>query len=272
MYLLYCDESNLEEREGDFLLYAGISIPPNSAKPLSVGIDELRKSASVAVDYKLKFNPGPTNLSHAEFISLKSGVLQSAAAHGVKLFAYVILHDIAKGQGVDVARRNGINTVCFHFDCYLNRVRDEGIVLLDRFNDAGKIDDHTREKFAIGLTGLPYSRTRRLGNILGFHYSTVGQSHFCSLVDIIVGSLRFAINTYSRNQLELHGTASKILELLNPLFFREEGWSSVSELGFQFSPKVVKIAQYRSRYEGLKLFLAEHGIDTAQPITSQREY
>jgi hypothetical protein len=273
MYLLYCDESNVEEREGDFLLYAGVSIPPSTAKQLSDEIELIRKRASVPDDFRLKFNPGPPHLSHQEFIALKKAILESAVANGVRLFAYVILHDVAKGKGMDVARRNGINTVCFHFDCYLNRVKDQGIVLLDRFQDRGnRIDDHTREKFSIGLVGLPYSPTKRLSNILGVHYSTVGQSHFCSLVDIIVGSLRFSINSYSRGQTEFHESAAEILNVLSPLFFREEGWDGVSELGLQFSPKVVRKNAFRAKYAGLKQFLADRGVDTVQRITNQREY
>ncbi len=277
MYLLYCDETNMEERSGDFLLYAGISIPPDTAQRLSEDIERARKRLKVAPDFHLKFNPGPPNLSHSEFIALKEEIIGKAAEHGVRLFAYVVLHDIAKNKGADEARRNGINTVLYHFDCYLNRKKDQGIVLLDRFNDKGnKIDGHTREKFSIGLLGLPYSKEKRLGNILGLHYSTIGQSQFCSLVDIIVGSLRFAINAHCRNQTEHHATAGALLELLSPLFFREEqGWAAsdkVSELGFSFSPKSIRNASYRGRYESLKAFLAQHGVETMQEITDRAHY
>ena len=277
MYLLYCDETNMEEKSGDFLVYAGISIPPETAQQLSVDIEQARAQRKVPADFHLKFNPGPKNLDHGEFIGLKEEILRKAAEHGVRLFAYVVLHDIAKNKGTDEARRNGINTVLYHFDCYLNRKKDQGIVLLDRFNDKGnKIDTHTREKFSIGLVGLPYSKEKRLGNILGVHYSTIGQSQFCSLVDIVVGSLRFAINAHTRNLTDHHATAGALLELLSPLFFREdrelEGSNKVSELGFQFSPKAISVAKYRAKYEALQTFLAERRVDTQQRITDQAFY
>lgn len=277
MYLLYCDETNMEEKSGDFLVYAGISIPPETAQQLSEDIEQARARLKVASDFQLKFNPGPKNLDHGQFISLKEEVLKKAAEHGVRLFAYVVLHDIAKNKGTDEARRNGINTVLYHFDCYLNRKKDQGIVLLDRFNDKGnKIDTHTREKFSIGLVGLPYSKEKRLGNILGVHYSTIGQSQFCSLVDIVVGSLRFAINAHTRNLTDHHATAGALLGLLSPLFFREdrelEGSNKISELGFQFSPKAVSVAKYRAKYEALQTFLAERGVETQQRITDQAFY
>lgn len=277
MYLLYCDETNMEEKSGDFLVYAGISIPPDTARQLSEDIEQARARLKVPADFQLKFNPGPKNLDHSEFISLKEEILQKAAEHGVRLFAYAVLHDVAKNKGTDEARRNGINTVLYHFDCYLNRKKDQGIVLLDRFNDKGnKIDTHTREKFSIGLVGLPYSKEKRLGNILGVHYSTIGQSQFCSLVDIVVGSLRFALNAHTRDLTEHHATAGALLNLLSPLFFREESGmgasDKVSELGFQFSPKAVSVAKYRAKYEALQTFLAERGVETQQRITDQVTY
>jgi acetyl-CoA C-acetyltransferase len=44
------------------------------------------------------------------------------------------------------------------------------------------------------------------------------------------------------------------------------------EISLFFSPKVVKAPVYRGRYDGLKQFLAEQGIPTAQPIVSERNY
>lgn len=260
----------MEERAGDFLVYAGISIPPYSAKKLSDDIEECRSEKGVPRDFSLKFNPGPKNLSHAEFIALKQAILEKAAEHDVKLFAYVVLHDIARKTGLDEARRNGVNAILYHFDCYLNRKRDTGLVLLDRFNDEGnKIDGHVREKVAVGVTGLPYSKEKRLGNLIGVHYSAIGQSHFCSLVDIVVGSLRFAINVHSRDQVKLTGSAGALLNLLSPLFFREEGEfanEKVSEIGFQFSPKSVRLNHFRAKYLGLHGFLESHGVVCDQSI------
>ncbi|MXP09612.1 DUF3800 domain-containing protein [Pseudoblastomonas halimionae] len=270
MYLLYCDESNMEERAGDFLLYAGVSIPPENARALAREIEEVRERAGVPRDFLLKFNPVPPELGHADFIALKQAILKKAAEHGARLFAYVVLHDIAKTTGLHEARRNGVNAVLYHFDCYLNRKSGTGLALLDRFTDEGNlIDGHLREKVAIGITGLPYSKEKRLGNLIGVHYSAIGQSHFCSLVDIVVGSLRFAINVHTREQAKLAKSAGIILTLLSPLFFREEGdfaSEKVSEIGFQFSPKSVRYEPYREKYLGLHAFLAENGIVSDQSI------
>jgi hypothetical protein len=271
LHLLYCDETNLEERAGDFLIYGGLVVDGATAKDFSAAMDELRTRHGVPRDYQLKFNPGPAGLSHPQFIALKQEVLEIAAHFGARLVVYVILHDIAVDP--DTARRNGINSVCYHFDCILNRLGDSGIVLIDRFNDAGKlIDAHLRDKFTVGITGLPFSPEMRLTNIVGFHYSAIGQSHFPSIIDVALGSLRLAINAHTRGTAGLLPTANTLLGLLSPLFWRRNPTEPVPELGFMFSPKVVKAARYKAKYEELKAFLADAGIVTHQEITDTRPY
>lgn len=214
MQLLYCDESNMEERAGDFLVYAGIIIDAERAANLSAAIQAIRVRMGVPAQFQLKFNPRPDRLSHRRFIDLKEAIIRAAADHGARLIAYVVLHDLAHNP--DLARRNGINTVCYHFHCILNRLNDHGLVLIDRFNDEqNQIEAHLRDKFSIGLTGMPYAGAMRLGNILGFHYSSIGQSHFPSLIDILVGSLRYAINANTRGQQDNYETAVRLLGLLS---------------------------------------------------------
>jgi hypothetical protein len=271
MHLLYCDESNLEHRAGEFLIYGGLVIDAARALELSHAIDHIRKRAKVDRDFRLKFNPGPKNFSHEDFIALKQAVIETAVEYGALLLVYVVLHDIA--SNADEARRNGINTVCCHFDWLLNRRNGPGLVLIDRFNDEGnRIEAHLSEKFSVGVRGLPYSREMRLNNIIGFHYSAVGQSHFPSLVDIALGSLRFAINAHSRNEENYMETARKLISILTPLFYREPPAPGISELSFQFSPKVIRSERYREKYQALKDFLASAGMDTQQPITDRRMY
>lgn len=271
MQLLYCDETNLEERAGDFLIYGGLVVDGAQAGALSAAIDEIRTRRGVPRDYQLKFNPGPPGMSHQDFIALKQEVLDTAYVHGVRMLVYVVLHDIASGP--DAARRNGINTVCFHFHCLLNRLGSAGLVLIDRFNDAGNvIDAHLREKFTVGLTGLPYAKEMRLPTIIGFHYSAIGQSHMPSLVDVALGTLRFAVNAHTRQQHQHMSSAEAMIALLARLLWREDGATEVPEIGFIFSPKVVRSTRYRECYQSLKDFLAAQGLVTAQPITGDRQY
>lgn len=271
MHLIYCDESNLEKRNGDFLIYGGLMIEGEKAKELSGAVDKIRSIAGVPRNHRLKFNPGPVSFDNKKFITLKQNLIEAAIAHGAKLIVYVILHNIAIDS--DTARRNGINAVCFHFDCMLHRHKSHGLVLIDRFNDKGNlIDDHLRDKFSIGLKGMPYSTEMPLSNILGFHYSAIGQSHFPSLIDIILGSLRFSLNAHTQDKKENIESACAILKLIEPLFIRDKDGRHVLEISFQFSPKIIKIDAYREVYVKLKQFLALSGINTEQAITNERMY
>ncbi|MBH0112819.1 hypothetical protein I5E68_07625 [Novosphingobium sp. YJ-S2-02] len=266
MHLLYCDESNLEHRAGDFLIYAGISIPGNAAGALSQRIDELRLAFGLAPNVRLKFNPRPDGLTHHQFLELKQSIIRTAAEYGCKLFAYAVLHDLAGDP--DNARRYGINTVCYHFHCALNRMNEKGIVLIDRFTDANnEIEGHLKEKMAVGVQLHHRNTPTRLSNIVGFHYSAIGQSHFTSLIDIIVSSLRYAINVQTRNEDNRRG-ALNILEALSPLFFRYNGHVQVPDIGFCFSPMNVRSDRYHGLYIALQGFLREGSIDSGQTITS----
>lgn len=266
MQLLYCDESNMEERAGDFLVYGGIMIPGDGAKALSESIRIIRQKAGIAAIERVKFLPAAPPCNHQAYIAVKQAIIEAAIEHGATLLAYLVLHDLAKNS--DQARLFGINTVCTHFNWVLNRVGGPGLVLIDRVNNpGGEVDDHLREKFALGVN-LPYSKQTRLENVVGFHYSTIGQAHFTSLCDILIGSLRFAINAETRQDEGRRDSALRLLRLISPLFFREKGTETVSELGLAFRPKNVTAPKFYEKYHALRVFMQEGGIEMAQEVTN----
>lgn len=264
MHLLYCDESNMEEKAGDFLLYGGVIVPAESSLALSNEISAIRKRGRIAATERVKFSPPPKGLSHAEYIEVKQAIIRAAVDHGAMFIAYAVLHDLSKGA--ETARCWGINTLCTHFNWILNRLGGPGLVLVDRVNNVGHpVDDLLREKVAIGVTGLPFGGEMKLANLVGYHYATIGQSHFTSLSDILVGSLRFAINAHCRNVDGNRASAIQIIQLINPLFFRERGGSKVPDLGLAFRPKSIKAPKYVELYGSLRAFLAEAGLETTKP-------
>jgi hypothetical protein len=269
MFLLYCDETNLDPKENTFFIYGGVVIPCESAKTLHDSIESIRNDADIPSDFKLKFNPRPTNVTHQEFLGVKQSIMETSIGHKCTLLVSMILHDVATSP--NDARRNEINRVIFHFNSFLNRNKSHGLVLIDRFSDS-QIDSHLREKFAIGLRGMPYAGTMRLENILGYHYSAIGQSHFGSIVDIILGSLRYAVNAHITNDSSKLQTAKQLLRIIAPLFWRNPNYGKVSEISLFFSPKIIKADIYRVRYQALKDLLAASGIDTEQEITDVRTY
>lgn len=262
MYLLYCDETNFEKKPNDFFVYGGIVVPPQTAQAVSTGIEALRMQLGVPADYILKFNPGPQSFSHEQFIALKKGVIEIAATNGVKLLVNLLLHDIAKTS--EEARLFCVNTLCYHFDCYLYRPDSQGLVLIDRFHDKN-IDGQLKEKLAVGLTGpLPYSNTLKLKRIVGYHYTAIGQSHFCSVIDVVLGSLRFAVNAFTQNNQQHAASAQAILQQLAPLFLIEN--EVVSPISLWFSPKEVKVDKYRAKYLALIDHLKANGIKVGQTL------
>ena len=269
MHLLYCDETNFEKSSGDFFVYGGLVIDGKQAASLSDTIRAIREKSEVPVEYLLKFNPGPKGFSNQQFIELKQSTIKAAVKHGCVLLSNLLLHDIATSS--DEARRNGINTICYHYDCYLARPDDHGLVLIDRFTDS-QIDGQLKERHAVGVTGLPYSDALKLDRILGFHYSAIGQSHFSSLIDVILGSLRFSINAFTRSNERHMQSGSDILELLSPLFLREGLTHQIPEISLSFSPKQIKSDSYREKYVALKEFLRSIGVDAYQPITGEKGY
>lgn len=271
MHLLYCDETNLEPKDNFFFVYGGVIIPGEKAKCLHDAIETIREDHSIPPDFSLKFNPKPERLTHQDFIQVKQSIIEAAIENSCIFLTSVILHKIATNP--DEARRKEINRILYHFDCFLNRSSQYGLCLIDRFSDK-QIDSHLRKKFSTGLTGLPYSKEMRLKNIVGFHYSAIGQSHFSSVIDIVLGSFRYAINAHcdSKKDDQKMKAAKILLKLIEPLFYRYASEKNISELSLNFSPKIIKTATYRSHYQDLKNFLDECGLKPSQEITETRMY
>lgn len=151
---------------------------------------------------------------------------------------------------------------------FYNRVDCYGLVLLDAFVDR-QLNNILREKFSIGVKNLPYSDALRLDRILGFHLASIGTSNFCSAIDIVLGSLRYAINC--RTDATKRKIANTLLKQVAPLCVRTHA-DDVDEISLFFSPKTIKIQSYREIYLALQEMLAEAGMKPAQEITNQRTF
>jgi hypothetical protein len=269
LYLLYADEVNVSPNDSEFFVYSGVAIPGDRAGQLSADIDELRTKFGYRPADLLKFNTRerPPNIAPDVHLEVKSKLIRLAAHHGVKLFASFLLHKIAN-KGPEQARRNEINRICFHFNCFLHRADSHGLVLLDTFVDK-QLNSILREKFSVGLTGLPYSKVFRLDRILGFHLASIGTSNFSSVIDIVVGSLRFAINC--RTDPSKQKIASTLLKQIKPLCLLTRD-DLVDELSLFFSPKIVRARTYQETYRALQQMLTDAGLKPEQSITDERNY
>jgi len=260
MYLLYCDETNLPKQDMDFFVYGGLVVNGDAAHSMHMEIESLRRSWGLAPDAILKFNPRPDHLNHEQFKDLKQSVIEIAVRHQCVFLTSLILHNVSKGP--EEARLNEINRIFYHFDCFLNRRKSHGLALVDRF-DQRSLDSHLREKFSVGLKGMPFSGEMRLDRIIGFHYTAIGQAHFASVVDIILGSFRFAINAFTRNEEDKLASASTILRKLSPLFHRDVP-EFVSDISLNWSPNSIQVLKYRLKYQDLSDFLASNNLPTSR--------
>lgn len=259
MHLLYTDEANVDPGNSEFFVYAGVAIPGENAAALSQAIETLRKKNGYEPGDFLKFNTRerPNHISPEQHLSAKQELVEVTANHGSRLIASFLLHNIAQSTGVDETRRNEINRVCFHFNAYLHRIQDHGLVLVDTFNDP-KLNGLLREKFAVGITGhLPYSKALRLDRILGFHQAMIGTSHFSSVIDVVLGGLRYAVNSRQQNK----PVCRTLVEQLAPLCIRSEPNGKASDLSVNFSPKAIRSGKYLKIYKELAAFLTENGIE-----------
>jgi len=240
-------------------VYGGVSIPAANALVLTNAVDVTRQKFSIPRTTLLKFLPVPEGLTHQEYIEVKQEIIKAAVDNDCKFFTSLILHNVANEN----ARLNEINRISYHYNCYLSRKNSHGLVLIDRFSDK-QIDQHLRNKFALGLVGMPFSETMRLKNIVGFHFSAIGQSDMATVIDIVLGSFRFSINAFTRNDDRSLPTARKLLELISPLFVRNDSSGCISRLSLFFSPMDVRWPAHRQRYANLSSFLSDCGIPPFQ--------
>jgi hypothetical protein len=259
MNLLYTDETNIDPKSAEFFVYAGTMIPGNSAATLSTTIDAIRKQYGYKPNEILKFNTveRPNHITPEAHRLIKQDLLRACATYDVKMFASVVSHSIARSP--EEARRNEINRIALHFDYHLRSIADHGIMLIDTFQDKS-LAQRLREVFGSGLSGLPYG-SYRLKQILGFHLASIGSSNFCSVIDIALGALRFAIN--NRNDSSKTTTVRNLLALLSPMFVRHDD-GRVSEVSFFFSPRKIRVVKYLDHYLALNTFLRTNGIDCVQ--------
>jgi len=97
--------------------------------------------------------------------------------------------------------------------------------------------------------------------------ASIGTSHFSSLIDVVIGGVRYAINTFhdplKRPTAEL---------LMRPPILHRENDGRVSELGIFYSPKQIRTAAYLEEYKKVDEFFSSVGIETQRKPTDERIY
>jgi hypothetical protein len=250
MYLMLGDEADAEQSRGQkFFVYGAIFVPEESIKPLSDGVEAIRRAAKFKPTDSLKFadKTRPPQISREIFREVKAKVMNLAARHRVVFCAYAILHAIAANRGHKDLVLFGANTLLGKFNEFLGTRDTFGLVLFDRI----PIDDpyaYLREKFQIGMTDLRGEPKGRLERIMSFGSTTDGASHLASIADILVGSWRYCVNEPKRDVV-----GKAIFPKLMDLMWKRTsaGKQYVLDFGFVLRPKKNVREEYEKDYADL---------------------
>ncbi len=252
MELLFADETNTStgsDEKAKFFVYGGLIVPAESAEALDAGITEIRKKYGYRDGDILKFdtNLRPEQVTIEDFVQAKKDVVALCVELGCTFLVYVVLHQIAREQGINKTIVWGANTIISKFNQYLEKHNRRGLVTFDRV-EGGDLDfDYLVEKFTRGLI-LPSGSTVHLGRIMGYSLSCTNASHFSSALDIVLGTFRYCIN----NPTAREATSSMMRNITKIIWARPAGKDiDPFELGLTFRPKTFTVLAYKAAYREL---------------------
>jgi len=266
MYFLYTDETNTDTRHTKFFVYAGVTIPVERSLALSERIEAIRRAHSYPRHSILKFqsNDLPDGITPDTHRAAKQEVLQAAAANGVCLLTTIVLHEIA--GSLARAREYQINTACDNFNQYLHRIQSKGMVMVDNFTDTS-LPSILREKFQVGLV-YQDGGSARMAHIIGYHTAHQGASHFSSVVDIVLGSVRYVVNEHASQNPATQATLAALLQQLRPLWIPGSN-GKVDPISLCYRPKKVYPGRLMEMYRVLHEYLAAAGVE-ADALPAER--
>jgi hypothetical protein len=259
MRFLFLDETNLQASQGEFFIYGGLVMTPEQMPTLHASVSQIREKYRFEPRHSLKFHTRsrPDHLSIEEWTAAKAEVVTSAEAAGARLLSYVVLHDLAKQQNQETLLKWALNALIGHFDLrYLAEHNDWGSVCLDRLDERFSYA-YFQDKFANGVT-LQDGRTVQLNRIIYYSATCDGASHLSSVVDIVLGGLRYCVNTASGSGKDT--VAAQIFPPISRMMWSRETARKrqIGGYGFLQYPKDVRVPTYQQRYHALAVALASY--------------
>lgn len=261
MFWLITDETNVEPQPGRFFIYGGLIMTPEQMSGAHEAIQEIRQKYgfSDADDFKFETRSRPQAMTIEKWTSAKREAITAAENLGITLIIYVVLHDIAGNKSVTQITEWAPNSVVAHFDMrFLAEKMSYGAVCIDRVDEKFGYR-YLSSKFQEGIK-LPGRSPEKLRRIIHYSISCNGASHVSSLVDIVLGGMRYAVNTAGGVGKE--ELAKEILPPIARMMWhsvKADGSRRVGGYGFLQYPKEVKVPAYREQYVGLARTLSEWG-------------
>ena len=153
MYIMLTDETNRDpDGDSQFFVYGGLIIPMNQVESLSNEIAEIRREIGYRPGESLKFdtNARPGHIDISSCTRAKNQVVEACRRHECTFIAYLILHNIARGQDERDIILWAADHVIGRFNKFLEEKDSAGIVVIDSL----PVDRQFRylsDKFTIGL-------------------------------------------------------------------------------------------------------------------------
>lgn len=260
--MLFTDETNVTDKEGDFFIYGGLAMTPEAAAKLHAAVEQIRQKYGFRDGDQFKFQTKsrPAQVSIEDFAKAKAEANQAILEHGAIVVIYVVLHQLARNQTVETMTEWALNSLLYHFDSnFLSEKNDVGTVCIDRL-DPGQAYAYMKDKFANGVTFAPSGAKVKLRRVIHYSMSSDGASHLSSLTDIALGSVRYAVNFATGQGKE--EVARNVLQPVAEAMWHKvkpNGEHQVGGYGFIQYPQNIRVHGYRERYESLAKRLGELG-------------
>ncbi|GAA4385565.1 hypothetical protein [Agromyces bauzanensis] len=250
MHWFVTDETNNDFVEDKFFIYGGLVLDDEQFLKLTERVGEIRAKYGYTRGDSFKFHTRsrPTQVTIDDSKAAKRELVESLEEFDVKMIAYLILHNIAKGVTDQVRMNWALNTVTWAYHRFLEREGATGVMMMDR---ADEQHIHLAELFQHGID-VEGKRVAVDDRINFFGMTSDNASHISSAVDIALGGFRYCVNAAGGDGSQV--VAAEIFPPLARTLWGVEvaGTKYLRNYGFHPMPKTeIKSYRYRGLYTDL---------------------
>lgn len=250
MHWFLVDETNKDFAAGKFFIVGGLVFTEEQVEQVDALTRGVRQQFGFGRGDSLKFdtNSRPAHIDAQNHRDAKQALIQGLRDIDVRMIAYVILHDLCKGQTYNVRMNYALNTLVYAYYDLLGRDTAKGVMLIDRDNDRY---DHLENLFQNGLDfngrNFPVDERIRL-----FGMTNDNASHLSSATDVALGAFRYCVN--AAGGWGSDAVAQAMFPPLGEMMWGVEDHKGVKHVrgyGYHPRPNDVRVPAYQERYSAL---------------------
>lgn len=250
MHLFLVDETNRDFVANHFFIVGGLIFTEAQIEQADAAVVAIRQKYGYERGDSLKFdtNTRPDHVSVEDSKAAKQEVIATLEALGVRMIAYVILHDLCANQSYDVRMNYALNVLVSAYDSLLHDEKSIGSMLIDR--DNGRFD-HLEYLFQHGLKFQTGSHRQVDGRIKLFGMTNDNASHLSSAADVALGAFRYCVNAAGGWGKDAIARAM-FPSLAEIIWGRERGGvKRLGGYGYHAYPKSVRKEEFKLLYNAL---------------------